>query len=98
MLKKGSEVNWDGEPSIAFQKIQKAIKDAPVLRAPNYYNPMHIFSFSSFHTVVIVLLQKHGGGYDQPIAFLRKSLQTKELKNDINEKQAYALAYHNLVL
>ena len=58
MLKKGSEIKWDGEPSIAFQKIKQAIKDAPILWAPNYDKPMHIFSFYSFHTVTIGLLIK----------------------------------------
>ena len=54
MLKKGSDIKWDGDPSIAFQKIKQAIKDAPILRAPDYGKPMHIFSFPSFHTISIV--------------------------------------------
>ena len=74
MLKKGSEIKWDGEPSSSFQKIKQAIKDAPVLRAYNYEKTMHIFSFSSFHTIAIVLLQKNEDGYEQPIAFFSKSL------------------------
>ena len=56
MLKKGSEIKWDGESSIAFQKIKQAIKDAPILRALDYEKPMLIFSFASFHTIVVVLL------------------------------------------
>ena len=74
MLKKGSKIKWDGEPSTAFHKIKQAIKDAPVLRAPNYDKPMHIFSFASFHIVVAVLLQKNEEGYEQPIVFFSKSL------------------------
>lgn len=54
MLKKGSKIKWDGEPSSAFQKIKQAIKDASVLRAPNYDKPMHTFLFASFHTIVVV--------------------------------------------
>ena len=56
MLKKGEEVKWDEEPSKAFQEIKEAIKNAPILRAPDYAKPMHIFSFASFHTVATVLL------------------------------------------
>lgn len=56
MMKKGSEVKWDEEPCNAFMKIKQAIKDAPVLMAPNYTKPMHLFSFASFHTVAAVLL------------------------------------------
>ena len=64
MLKKGSEIKWDGEPSTAFHKIKQAIKDAPILRAPNYDKPMHIFSFASFHIVSAILLQKNEEGYE----------------------------------
>lgn len=91
MLKKGIEVNWDGEPSVAFQSIKWAIKDVRVLKAPDYDNPMYIFSFASFHTVAVVLLQKKSKGFKQPITFFSKSLQAAELKYEINEKQAYAL-------
>ena len=84
MLKKGSEIKWEGEPSIAFQKIKQAIKDAPIFRAPNYDKPMHIFSFASFHTVAVVLLQKNEEGYEQPITFFSKSLHAAEIKYDIN--------------
>ena len=91
MLKKGEKNKWDGEPSLAFQEIKDAIKNAPVLRTPNYSKPMHILYFASFHTVVVVLLQKNEEGFEQPIAFFNKSLQVVELKYDINEKQTYAL-------
>ena len=61
------------------------------MRTPDYTNPMHIFSFASFHTVAIVLLKKNDEGYEQPIAFFSKSLQPAKLKYEINEKQAYSL-------
>lgn len=52
---------------------------------------MQIFLFASFHTVVVVLLQNNSEGFEQPIAFFSKSLQSAELKYDLNEKRAYAL-------
>ena len=47
MLKKGAAINWEGEPSIAFQEIKSSIKNALVLRTSDYGKPMHIFSFDS---------------------------------------------------
>ena len=85
MLKKGSEIKWDGDPSVAFHKIKQAIKDAPILGVPEYGKPMHIFSFASFHTIAAVLLQKNEDGYEQPIAFYSKSLHASKLKYDIND-------------
>ena len=64
ILKKGSEIKWDGDPSVSFHKIKQAIKDAPFLRAPDYGKPMHIFSFASVHTVATVLLQNNEDGYE----------------------------------
>ena len=62
MLKKGATINWEGEPNIAFKEIKNGIKNTPVLRTPDYEKPMHIFSFSSFHTVATILLQKNENG------------------------------------
>ena len=86
MLKKGAIISWEGESSISFQEIKSAIKNALVLKTPYYGKPMHIFSFASFHTIAVVLLQKNENGHEQPIAFFSKSLQPAELKYDINEK------------
>lgn len=74
MLRKVATINWDGEPSQEFQDIKASTKNALVLRTPYYTKLMDIFSFSSFHTVVAVLLQKNAKGYEQSIAFLIKSL------------------------
>ena len=77
MLKKGFEIRWDDESSIAFQKMKKETKDSLVLRAPNYCKPTHIFSFASFHTIVAIVLQKNEDGYEYPRAFFSKSFQAK---------------------
>jgi hypothetical protein len=50
-----------------------------------------IFSFSSFDTLAVVLLQKNDEGFEQPISFFSRALRDAELKYDIMEKQAYAL-------
>ena len=48
MLKKGDIISWDGEPLEAFKEIKTAIKNATVLRTPNYAKPMHIFLLHLF--------------------------------------------------
>lgn len=91
MLKKDTKFYWDEEASKAFGEIKKAIQEAQVLKSPDYSKPFSLFSFASYHTVVVVLLQKDNEGYEHPIAFYSKSLQVAELKYEIMEKQAYAL-------
>jgi len=52
----------------------------------------YILSFASLHDIVTVLLHKSKYGYEQPIAFFSQVLRDAELKYNILEKQAFALA------
>jgi hypothetical protein len=83
MMKKDSGVNWTIEARASFAHIKKVISEAPVLASPDYLKDFLIFSFSSEHTIVAVLLQKNGEGLEQPIAFFSKILRDAELKYDI---------------
>lgn len=86
MLKKGAKIVWDSEAIGAFSKIKQAIKEAPVLKSPDFKKSFQLFSFASYHTIAAVMLQKNDEGYEQPITFFSKSLQSAELNYDINEK------------
>ena len=91
MLRKNSEVKWTVEAKESFAHIKKVISEAPVLVSPYYLKDFLIFSFTSEHTLVDVLLQKNEEGFEQPIAFFSKSLRDVELKYNIMKKQAYAM-------
>lgn len=58
---------------------------------PDYSVPFYIFSFTSPHTIIVVLLQKNKEGYEQPISFFSQVLRDAELKYNILEKRAYEL-------
>jgi len=62
-----------------------------VLISPDYSKDFLIFSFASFDTVAVVLLQTNDAGKEKPIAYFSRSLRDAEDKYDIMEKQAYAL-------
>jgi hypothetical protein len=91
MLRKGNEVKWTIESRNSFDLIKKALTEAPVLISPDYSKDFLIFSFASFDTVAVVLLQKNVEGLEQPISFFSRALRDAEVKYDIMEKQAYAL-------
>jgi hypothetical protein len=59
MLRKGNEVKWTTESRNSFDQIKKYLTEAPVLIIPDYSKDFLIFSFASFDTVVVVLLQKN---------------------------------------
>ena len=91
MLKKDSKVKWTVEANQAFEGIKLALTQTPVLTNPQFDREFIIFSFSSQHTIAIVLLQKDDQGNEKPIAFFSKALRDAPLKYQIMEKQAYAL-------
>jgi hypothetical protein len=62
MLRKGNEVKWTVESRNSFNQIKKALTEAPVLISPDYSKDFLIFSFASFNTVAVVLLQKNVEG------------------------------------
>ena len=70
MLKKGSDIKWDGEPSTAFHKIKQAIKDAPILKALDCEKPMHISSFASFHMWQQIYCKRMEKGMNSLLHFL----------------------------
>jgi hypothetical protein len=86
MLKKGNEIKWTVESHSSFDQIKKVVTEAPVLISPNYSKDFMIFSFASFDTMAVVLLQKNDEGFEQPIAFFSRALRDAELKYDIMEK------------
>jgi hypothetical protein len=91
MLRKANEVKWTIESRQSFNQIKKALTKAPVLISPDYSKDFLIFSFSSFDTVAVVLLQKNSEGLEQPISFFSKALRDTEARYDIMEKQKYSL-------
>jgi hypothetical protein len=91
MLKKENEVRWTSESRHSFEKIKKALAEAPVLISPDYSKDFLIFSFASPDTVAAVLLQTNDIELEQPIAYFSRALRDAEVRYDTMEKQAYAL-------
>jgi hypothetical protein len=56
MLKKDHEVKWTIEAKKSFQQIKEALGESLVLVSLNYDKDFLIFSFSSEHTMVVLLL------------------------------------------
>lgn len=86
ILKKDVKFDWNYENQKDFENIKQAIQDPPILISPDYSNPFSLFSFASFHTIAAIFLQKDEEGFEHPIAFLSKSLQSAELNYELMEK------------
>ena len=90
MLKKDNQVKWTDEAVKYFNLIKLALSSAPVLVSPDYTQDFIVFSFTSEHTMVAVLLQKRDD-HERPIAFFNRAIRDAALKYNIIEKQALAL-------
>lgn len=91
MLKKDLTIKWTLEAKSSFEDIKLALTQTPVLISEMFDRDFIMFSFTSKHTIVAVLLQKNDQGFEQPIAFFKKSLRDAPLKYNIMEKQAFSL-------
>jgi hypothetical protein len=91
MLRKGNEIKWNPEARRSFEYIKVALTKADVLASPDFTKDFILFSFTSEHTIVGVLLQKDDQNFEKPIAYFNMKLRDSPLRYDIMEKQAYAL-------
>jgi hypothetical protein len=73
-------VKWTTEPRESFNQIKKALTKALVLINPDYSKEFLIFSFASFDTVEVVLLQKNDAGMKQPISFFSRAIRDAEAR------------------
>jgi len=58
MLRKISEIKWTHKARKSFQDIKVELTKSPVLASPNFAKDFILFSFTSEHTIVGVILQK----------------------------------------
>jgi len=64
MLKKDSTIKWTIEAKKSFEDIKLALNKTPILISPKFDRDFILFSFTSKHTIAIVLLQKNDQGYE----------------------------------
>lgn len=91
MLRKGNEIKWPSKVRYLFEQIKKYLCETFVLIILDYTEEFLIFPFASKNNIVVVLLQKHFEGFEQPIAFFSSIMRDVELKYNILEKHAYTL-------
>ena len=94
MLRKEAEIKWTEKARSSFEDIKKDIMESPTLISLDYTKGFYIFSFASYDTVAVVLLQKDDEGLDYPIAFFSKTLSDAELKYDLLKNRLLPSSTH----
>ena len=90
MLNKNSDVKWSEDAWKYFHSIKFALTTGPILISPDYTSDFIIFSFSSKHTMAIVLMQKRDKT-KLPLSFFSRNIRDAALRYNIIEKQALDL-------
>jgi len=91
MLNKVNEIKWNLEARNSLKYIKVALTKSPMLANLDFTKEFILFSFTSEHTIVGVLLQKDEHNFEKHIAYFTKTLRDSPLRYDIMEKQVYAL-------
>ncbi|GJR42478.1 putative nucleotidyltransferase, ribonuclease H [Tanacetum coccineum] len=82
LLKKNKAWMWDEECQAAFESLNKAVMEVPVLRLPDVTMPFELHTDSSDFAIGGVLMQD-----GHPIAFESRKLNETERKYTVQEKE-----------
>ncbi|GFT51058.1 retrovirus-related Pol polyprotein from transposon 17.6 [Trichonephila clavipes] len=73
LKKKGVKFNWSAEAQDSFNKVKRAITEAPVLQLPNFQEQFNFLTDASGVGIGVVLNQNQ-----RPIAFASRTLNKAE--------------------
>ncbi|GFX64470.1 retrovirus-related Pol polyprotein from transposon 17.6 [Trichonephila clavipes] len=82
LKKKGAKFNWSTKAQDAFDKIKRALTEAPVWQLPNFKEQFNLFTDASGVGIGAVLNQNH-----RPIAFASRTLNKAERNYTVTERE-----------
>ncbi|GFW64229.1 retrovirus-related Pol polyprotein from transposon 17.6 [Trichonephila clavipes] len=86
--KKGAKFNWSTEAQDSFDKIKRALTEAPVLQLPNFTEQFNLFTDASGVRIGAVLNQNQ-----RPIAFASRTLNKAERNYTVTERECLAVIW-----
>ncbi|GFX87403.1 retrovirus-related Pol polyprotein from transposon 17.6 [Trichonephila clavipes] len=88
LKKKGAKFNWSTEAHDSFDKIKRALTEAPVLQLPNFTEQFNLFTDASGVGIGAVLDQNH-----RLIAFASRTLIKAERNYTVTERECLAVIW-----
>ena len=88
MLTKKDSFEWTDEAKLAFEKLKKALCEAPVLALPCFDKPFVVETDACGQGIRAVLM--HEG---HPMAYISRHLKGKQLHLSIYEKELLAVVF-----
>ncbi|GFY12030.1 retrovirus-related Pol polyprotein from transposon 17.6 [Trichonephila clavipes] len=88
LKKKGAKFNWSTEAQDSFDKITRALTEAPVLQLPNFTEQFNLFTDASGVGIGAVLNKNH-----RPIAFASRTLNKADRNYTVTERECLAVIW-----
>ncbi|GFV49100.1 retrovirus-related Pol polyprotein from transposon 297 [Trichonephila clavipes] len=88
LKKKRPKFNWSTEAQDVFDKINRALREAPVLQLPNFKEQFNLLTDASGVGIGAVLNQNH-----RPIAFASRTLNKVERNYTITERECLVVIW-----
>ncbi|GFV50659.1 retrovirus-related Pol polyprotein from transposon opus [Trichonephila clavipes] len=86
--KKGTKFNWSTEAQDSFDKIRRALTEAPVLQFPYFTEQFNLFTDASWVGIGVVLNQNH-----RPIAIASRILNKAERNYTVTGSECLAVIW-----
>jgi hypothetical protein len=94
LIKKASKYEWTSECQLAFDALKKHLSTYPIVRAPDWNLPFHVYCDASAVAVGSTLCQPTGSdGKDLPVAFASKQLSPAEKNYTTTERECLAMVF-----
>ncbi|KAL3682263.1 hypothetical protein R1sor_000285 [Riccia sorocarpa] len=93
LLRKNIAWEWTSEAQTAFEDLKAQLIKAPILVAPDWSRPFHVYVDTSAFAIGVVLSQKDDKGHDHPIYFSGKKLSDAEKKYTTTEREALGMVF-----
>ncbi|GFV82631.1 retrovirus-related Pol polyprotein from transposon 297 [Trichonephila clavipes] len=88
LKKKGAKFNWSTEAQDSFDKIKRALTEAPVLQLLNFTEQFNLLTDASGVGIGVVLNKNH-----RPIAFASRTLNKAERNYTVTERECLAVIW-----
>ncbi|GFW57164.1 retrovirus-related Pol polyprotein from transposon 17.6 [Trichonephila clavipes] len=88
LKKKGAKFNWSTEAQDSFDKIKRALTEAPVLQLPNFTEQFNLFTNACGIGIGALLNQNH-----RPIAFASRTLNKAKRNYTVTETECLAVIW-----
>lgn len=90
VLSTKKKFKWTEDAQLAFERVKSLLTSAPVLTNPDFTKKFYLHCDASDVGIGAVLVQLDRDGYEKPIAFMSKKLNSSQRNYSVTERECLA--------